>query len=45
MPNWCGGVIKIRGKREQISAYLQDFLVPVDFLGNQFITGAETCDV
>ncbi|HEK9981585.1 TPA: hypothetical protein TVE77_001670 [Streptococcus equi subsp. zooepidemicus] len=35
MPNWCGGVIKIRGKREQISAYLQDFLVPVDFLGNQ----------
>ncbi|HEN5820843.1 TPA: hypothetical protein ACGWKD_000483 [Streptococcus agalactiae] len=34
MPNWCEGVIKIRGNKQQIINYLKDLLRPIDFWGN-----------
>lgn len=35
MPNWCEGVLKIRGKKEDIKKFLTTALVPVDYLGNK----------
>lgn len=33
MSNWCGGVIKIRGKRDNIKAFLKDILIPTSLWG------------
>lgn len=35
MPNWCEGVIKIRGNKQQIINYLKDLLEPVNFFGEE----------
>lgn len=35
MANWCEGVIKIRGNKQQIINYLKDLLEPVNFLGDE----------
>ena len=36
MPNWCEGVLKIRGTKPKIAKYLQENLTPVDWFGNEY---------
>lgn len=44
MPNWCGGVIKIRGKRENLKAFLKDILIPTSFWGSRLKYEIEETD-
>ena len=41
MPNWCEGVLKIRGTKPKIAKYLQENLEPVDWWGNEYKTKVE----
>lgn len=37
MPNWCEGVLKVRGKEENLKRFITEGLTPVSFLG--MVTG------
>lgn len=34
MPNWCYGLLKVRGKKEYVINFLTNGLFPVDIMGN-----------
>ena len=41
MPNWCEGVLKIRGTKPKIAKYLQENLTAIDLWGNEYKTKVE----
>lgn len=41
MPNWCEGVLKIRGTKPKIAKYLQENLTAVDWWSNEYKTNVE----
>ncbi len=43
MPNWCKGVLKVRGTKENIVNFLQNGLQSVNFLGDN--TGNHTVEI
>ncbi|HEL1261550.1 TPA: hypothetical protein TVN91_000466 [Streptococcus equi subsp. zooepidemicus] len=44
MPNWCSGVIKIRGKRDNIKAYLKDLFKPLSLWGGELQVNVQEND-
>lgn len=44
MPNWCEGVLKIRGTKHKIAKYLRENLVGIDWWQNEYKTNVDYND-